>query len=336
MLAFDAITGTHRSLNEGGGGIALLHHILGQTNDERLGEWGHSKGGMGGITQAMAKACEEIGVKIHLNQNVKNVVVENGEAKGIRLDSGEVVKADVVMGAVHPRMLFVDMVERPELERADPYFDKAIRRYASSSGTLRMNVALSEPPKFRHLDSNPEAQARALKTSVIIAPSLRWIERAYVESRTNGFASRPCIEMLIPSMLDDSLAPQGKHVASLFCQHFDYDWQGWNDATREEAANAVIDTMTSFAPNFRKSIVGKLVLGPRDLEERFKLVRGDIFHGHLSLAQMMSTRPVIGYARYATPIRNLFMCASGTHPGGGVTGIPGMLAAREVLKLQKN
>lgn len=334
MLAFDAITGSHRSLRETGGGVALLHHILGQANDARVGEWGHSKGGMGGITMAMKRACEEQGVKVHLQTNVAAVCVENGKATGIKLASGEVVKADVVMGAVHPRTLFLDMVDASAYARDEhsQAFHGAIRRYGSGSGTLRMNVALSELPKFSACKGDAEAEKRACLTSVIIAPSLSYIEKAYLESRTHGFARRPCVEMLFPTMLDDSLAPPGKHIASLFCQHFDYDWDGWNDTTRQQAADAVIDTVTSFAPNFRSAILGKMVLGPRDLEARFGLVKGDIFHGYLTLAQMMSARPAVGWARNASPIQDLYLCASGAHPGGGVTGIPGKLAAQSVLQ----
>jgi phytoene dehydrogenase-like protein len=176
---------------------------------------------------------------------------------------------------------------------------------------------------------------RLASCAIIVAPSLPYIERAYVESRYSGFASRPVIEMLVPSMYDSTLCSTGKHVASLFCQHYDYDWPHWNDDTREQAARAAIDTVTAHAPNFRDAILGKLVLTPRDLEERFWLHRGDIFHGHLSLAQYGALRPVVGYSRYATPIDGLYMCASGTHPGGGVMGYSGLFAAQAVLaKLQ--
>ncbi|MGH8309421.1 MAG: phytoene desaturase family protein, partial [Steroidobacteraceae bacterium] len=205
-----------------------------------------------------------------------------------------------------------------------------IERYRCESATLRMNVALSELPRFT---ARPEAGSH-LQAGIIIAPSLRYMDKAWMDARANGWSRAPIVEMLIPSTIDDSLAPRGAHVASLFCQHFAYrlpDGRTWENE-REAAADVVIDTVTQHAPNFRSSIVGRSVLTPLDLETRFGLVGGDIFHGALGLDQLWAARPVLGYGDYRTPVQGLYLCGAGAHPGGGVTGLPGANAAREMLR----
>jgi phytoene dehydrogenase-like protein len=214
----------------------------------------------------------------------------------------------------------------------DAEFRSRIERWRCASGSFRMNVALSELPDF---SSAPGKHAQPHHSSgIIIAPSLGYMERAYFDARTSGFSREPIVEMLIPSTVDPSLAPKGKHVASLFCQHFNPTLPGgrsW-DEEREAAADVIVETVDRHAPNFRKSILARKILSPLDLERDFGLIGGDIFHGALTLDQLFSARPVLGYADYRSPVRGLYLCGAGAHPGGGVTGAPGHNAAREILR----
>jgi phytoene dehydrogenase-like protein len=206
-----------------------------------------------------------------------------------------------------------------------------MRGYKCASGTFRMNVALSALPRFAAAPA--EEGERYLQSGIIIGPSLNYMEQSYFDAKRSGWAKSPVIEMLIPSILDDSLAPKGRHVASLFCQHFNPelpDGKSW-DEVKESVADLVIDTMDRHAPGFRQLVLGRMVLSPLDLERKFGLIGGDIFHGALSLDQLYSTRPLLGYADYRGPLAGLYLCGSGAHPGGGVTGAPGHNAAREIL-----
>lgn len=321
LFGFDSVVGNYASPYTPGSAYVLLHHVFGEVNGKK-GAWGHAVGGMGAITQAMASACVEQGVDIRLNAPAAEVLVEKGRAVGAVTEAGEVVRARAVVSNLHPRLLFDRMVD-PDVVPAD--FAERMGRYASGSGTFRMNLALSELPRFTAL---PEAGDH-LTAGVIIAPSLAYMDRAHAEARLNGWSSKPIVEMLIPSTLDDSLAPPGAHVASLFCQHVSPDLA---DEHRETVADLMIDTVEAHAPGFRASVVGRLALGPRDLERRFGLVGGDIFHGRLTLDQLFSARPVLGHADHRMPVPGLYLCGSGAHPGGGVTGAPGHNAARSVLR----
>jgi phytoene dehydrogenase-like protein len=328
LYGFDAIVGNYAGPYAPGSGYVLLHHVFGEVNGKR-GVWGHAVGGMGAITQAMAREAERLGVTIRTGAEVRKVLTREGRATGIALADGETLQARCLVANVNPRLLYLDLIDAGDL---DADFLGRIRRYRCGSGTLRMNVALSELPRFTCLPGDgvqPGHQA-----GIIIAPTLDYMERAWLDARGEGWSRHPVVEMLIPSTLDDSLAPPGQHVASLFCQHFAPtlpDGAGW-DQHRDAVADLVIETVTRYAPNFRDSIVGRLVLTPADLERRFGLIGGDIFHGALSLDQLYSARPVLGHGDYRGPLRGLYMCGSGTHPGGGVTGVPGHNAAREVLR----
>jgi phytoene dehydrogenase-like protein len=283
---------------------------------------------MGSITQAMAQACREVGVEISTSAPVTRVDIQGGRACGVTLESGEVIEAQGVVCSVHPQLLFGKLVPRAELP-AD--FIERIDQWKSGSGTFRMNVALSELPSFTCLPG--AAAAEQHRASIIIAPSLPYLDDAYQDARKHGWARQPAIEMHIPSTLDDSLAPPGAHVASLFCQHFAPTLpagRSW-DECREQVADLVIDTVTRYATNFKRSVLARTALTPLDLERKLGLVRGDIFHGRLSLDQLYSARPMIGHAAYRSPVAGLYMCGSSTHPGGGVTGMPGLNAAREIL-----
>jgi len=330
-FGWDSIVGNFASPYTPGSAYVLLHHVFGEVNGQR-GQWGHAMGGMGTITQAMARECEARGVALRTGAGVARVVVKAGRAAGVELDDGEVVEANRVVANVNPKLLFGKLVAA---EHLDADFRARIDAYKCASGTFRMNVALSALPDFA---AHPGASAQPHHASgIVVAPSLAYMERAYFDAKTFGWSRAPVIEVLIPSVVDDSLAPAGMHVASLFCQHVHPDLarvqpgRTWDDA-RDQVADLMIDTVNAVAPNFRASVIGARALSPLDLEREFGLVGGDIFHGALTLDQLFSARPVLGHGNYRAPIAGLYLCGSGTHPGGGVTGIPGHNAAREILR----
>ncbi|MCC7326638.1 MAG: NAD(P)/FAD-dependent oxidoreductase [Burkholderiales bacterium] len=330
-FGFDSVVGNFASPYTPGSAYVLLHHVFGEVNG-RPGRWGHAMGGMGSITQAMAIECAARGVVVRTNAPVARVIVKAGRAVGVELDGGEAIDCARVVANVNPKLLFRKMVA-PEHLPED--FRARIDGYRCGSGTFRMNVALAALPDFTAL---PGRHAQPHHDSgIILAPSLAYMERAYFDARTDGWSRAPIVEMLIPSTVDDSLAPAGMHVASLFCQHVHPDLSsvlpgmGWDDA-RDEVADLMIATVDGFAPGFAASVLGRRALSPLDLEREFGLVGGDIFHGALALDQLFSSRPVLGHADYRMPVPGLYLCGSGAHPGGGVTGIPGRNAAREILR----
>ena len=332
LLGFDAVVGAFQSPYAPGSGYVLLHHAFGETNG-KTGAWGHAIGGMGSITQAMVREAVRLGVDIHLDAPVQQVqtsgTLADGSARatGVLLQDGREISARRVAANINPKLLFTRLVDAAMLPED---FRSRIQRFRCESATFRMNVALSELPQFNDM---PTSGAH-LGAGIIMAPSLDFMDRAYLSARAEGIAHSPIVEMLIPSTIDDSLAPPGAHVASLFCQHFRYqlpDGRRWQDE-RDAAADLIIDTVTQHAPNFRRSIIGRLALSPLDLEQRFGLLGGDIFHGALGLDQLWAARPLLGFGDYRTPLRRLYMCGSGTHPGGGVTAVPGHNAAREIIK----
>lgn len=329
LFGFDAIVGNFTSPYSPTSAYVLLHHVLGEVNGRR-GEWGHAIGGMGAITQAMAKEAETRGVRIRLESPVAKVLAENGRVNGVLLESGKSIPARAVVANVHPGLLYLRLIDPADL---DPGFLARMRQYKSCSGSFRMNVALSDLPRF-NVAPRDDPDLRHLQSGILIAPSLQYMEQAWWDARRQGWSQAPVVEMLIPSTVDDSLAPPGAHVASLFCQHFNPilpDGRSW-DTTKEQAADVIIDTVDRCAPNFKRSILGRSILSPLDLEREFGLIGGDIFHGALSLDQLYSARPLPGIGQYRGPLRNLYMCGSGTHPGGGVSGAPGYNAAREILR----
>jgi phytoene dehydrogenase-like protein len=286
---------------------------------------------MGAITQIMAHVVTEMGVEISLESPVAQVLVDGDGVGGVRLESGEEICADTVIANVGPKLLYERMMLPSDLP-AD--FLKRIRGFKAGSGTFRMNVALSELPRFT---CHPEPGEHH-QSGIILAPTLDYMDRAFTDAKLHGWSKAPIVEMLIPSTVDDSLAPQGRHVASLFCQQFapvlpdapDGTKRDWDDE-EEKAADAIIDTVERVAPGFRKSIIAQTRLSPKGLERKFGLVGGDIMHGNMSLDQLWAARPVLGHGSYRGPVEGLYMCGAGTHPGGGVTGAPGHNAARAVL-----
>jgi phytoene dehydrogenase-like protein len=324
LFGFDGVVGNFASPYSSGSAYVLLHHLFGEAAGVP-GAWGHAIGGMGSITQAMARACREAGVDILVNMPVEEIIVDRSQAAGV-VAGGKAWRASRVVAGVNPKLLFDRLVPRGAVDA-----DVAARMHAwkCESATFRMNVALSELPKFTVLPK----RGNHLTAGIIMAPSLGYMHRAWLDAEVHGWSKQPIIEMLIPSTLDTTLAPKGKHVASLFCQHFRYDLgagRNW-DEEREKAADAIIATVDSHAPGFAKSVLGRQIHSPMDLERRFGLIGGDIFHGKMSLDQLFSARPMIGAADYRMPLKGLYLCGSGAHPGGGVTGAPGHNAARAIL-----
>jgi phytoene dehydrogenase-like protein len=329
VYGFDSIVGNYASPYTPGSAYVLLHHAFGEVNGKR-GIWGHAIGGMGAITQAMAREAMAHGARIETDAPVRRVLVEKGRAGGIELANGRVVRARRIVANVNPRFLYLDLLDAADV---DADVRERMRRYRAGSASFRMNVALSELPRF---DASGPAGSDIHRSGIIIGPSLQYMDRAHADARLTGMSREPVIEMLIPSTLDDSLAAPGAHVASLFCQHFAPtlpDGRGWEEE-RQRAQDLIIDTITRHAPNFRRSIIGVLALSPLDLEQRFGLPAGDIFHGALGLDQLWAARPLLGYGDYRTCVKGLFLCGSGAHPGGGVTGLPGRNCATVMLREQ--
>jgi phytoene dehydrogenase-like protein len=329
-FAFDGIVGAYASPYTPGTAYVLLHHCFGEVNG-KTGVWGHAIGGMGAISAAIASAANEAGTVIRTGCGVSEVLIEDGRAAGVRLTSGETLRARAVAANVGAKLLFRDLVPA---DAVAPDLRHHFTGIKTGSGTFRMNVALSELPDFTCRPGREQQDHHA--TGIIIGPSLGYLDRAYMDARREGWSREPVVEMLIPSTLDNTLAPPGRHVASLFVQHVAPrlpDGRSWENSQEKAAfADLVIDTVTRHAPNFRTSIIGKQVLSPLDLERRFGLIDGDIFHGQLTLDQLFSMRPVLGHASYRMPVPGLYLCGSSGHPGGGVTGVPGHNCAREMLR----
>ena len=327
-FAFDAVVGNYAGVSTPGSAYVLLHHVFGEVNG-KPGAWGHVVGGMGAITQAMASACVDAGVAISLEAPVAKLLVDGGKVAGVRLASGEEIAAHTVAANVGPALLYRKLIDAADLP-AD--FNRRIKGYKTGSGTFRMNVALSELPDFTVLPGKDQAEHHC--AGIVIAPGMDYMDKAFDDAKVHGWSRAPIVEMLLPTTVDAGLAPPGMHVASLFCQQFAPELPNGNswDDMREQAADHIIDTVTMHAPNFKASVIARQIHSPLDLERKFGLVGGDIFHGAMSLDQLWAARPVLGHGDYRGPLKGLYMCGSGTHPGGGVTGAPGHNAAHAILR----
>jgi phytoene dehydrogenase-like protein len=310
-----------------GTAYVLLHHYMGEI-DGSYRAWGLPKGGTGAIAQAIASSARALGVEIRTGAPVERFLVKNGRASGVVLEGGEEIRARVVVSGADPHRTFLKLVGA---EHLDPEFAQQIRRFKMRGSSGKVNLALDGLPEFACLPGD----GPHLKGDITIAPSIDYLERAYDDAKYGAFSRRPFMDIVIPSASDPTVAPPGKHVMSIFVQYAPYnlkegaaDWAN----QREAFGDAVVDTLAQYMPDLPNRILHRQVLTPWDLEQIYGLTEGNIFHGELSLEQLAFLRPVAGWSRYRTPIRNLWMCASGTHPGGGIMGAPGALCARTMLE----
>jgi phytoene dehydrogenase-like protein len=325
-LATDSVIGANGGPRSPGTAYILLHHVMGGVSGHR-GLWGFVRGGMGGVSNAIAASARSRGVEIRINAPVDSIKIKNGRARGVVLESGEEIDADMVISNLTPSLTFLRLIEASELPGD---FLDSIRKYRSEGTSCKINLALNGLPNFRAL---PGAEGPQHRATMHICPSVEYIERAWDDAKYGHPSQSPLLELTVPTMYDPSLAPPGKHIMGIFVQYAPYTLRDstW-DELREPFAYRCLDLIEDYAPGFRDLIVDKQVLTPLDLERRFGLTGGNIFHGEMSLDQMFVMRPVAGSARYRTPIRGLYLCGSGTHPGGGVMGAPGYNAAHEILK----
>ena len=329
MLTVNGVIGTWAGPDEPGTAYVMLHHSIGDVGDGHLGSWGYQQGGMGGVSDSIRKAAEAFGCEIRTGARVKKIVVRNGRAVGVVLENGDELRAPVVVSCVHPKIAFLDMIDRHELP-ADFVWD--IERWKSRSGVVKINVAISELPDFK---AQPGKDMQDHHTgSVELCFSSDYAEEAFQDAHMGRKASvAPFVDGTIPTTLDRKLAPEGTHVFSMFTQWVPDDWT--NEPHREELdayAKRIFDLYDELAPNFKDSIIDYQVIGPYDMEQELGLIGGNIFHGELSADQLFHMRPAPGYADYRTPLRGLYHGSSATHAGGGVNGIPGWQAYRQAKK----
>ena len=329
-LAYSGSVGNFVSPYHPSTAYVLLHHVFGQVNG-KTGAWGHAHGGMGSITQALAKSAQALGVKIKTDAEVAGALLNDNKIDGVRLSDGEEYRSKVVIANCHPNILFGNIIKYDELPED---FCRRMKGYRSESGSFRINLALSDLPKFPQLKTFDVRPEILLNGSNNIVPSIPYIERAYQDACEFGWSKEPVIYFCLPCLIDDSLAPKGAHVMSLFCQHFRRhlpNSMSWVDE-KDRAAALVINTLEQYSPGFQKLIVGKQINSPLDIEEKLNMVGGDIFHGALHIDQLYSMRPVVGAGNYRMPISGLYLGGSGAHPGGGVSGLPGKNCANAVLQ----
>lgn len=325
-LATDGVIGANGGPRSPGTAYILLHHVMGSVGGKR-GLWGFVRGGMGAVSNAIADSARSRGAEIRTNAAVERIKIANGRATGVVLRGGDEIDAGVVASCLTPHLTFLNLIDARELPAG---LVDGIRKFRTEGTSCKINLALSGLPSFRALPGAPGPQHRA---TMHICPSIEYVERAWDDAKYGQPSRSPLLELTVPTMYDPSLAPPGKHIMGIFLQYAPYTLRDSNwDDMREPFANRVLDLVEEYAPGFRSLIIDKQVLTPLDLERRFGLTGGNIFHGEMSLDQMFVMRPLPSCARYRTPIAGLFLCGSGTHPGGGVMGAPGYNAAREMLK----
>jgi phytoene dehydrogenase-like protein len=323
-MSASGIIGTFLGPRSPGSAYVLLHHYMGEI-DGVSRSWGFARGGMGSVANALASAARGFGAEIRTDAPIARILTKGGRAHGVALASGEEIEARAVASSLDPRRTFLKLLDPAELP-ADFVADLRRYRYRGSSG--KVNLALAELPDFRCLPGD----GPHLRGSISISPSLEYLERAYDEAKYGSFSSHPYMDILIPSTIDPTMAPPGKHVMSIFVQYAPYHLKdGTWEEKREAFGDAVVDTLAEYAPNLKGAIVGRQVVSPWDMEQRIGLTEGNIFHGELTLEQLFFLRPIPGWSQFKTPVRGLYLCGSGAHPGGGVMGAPGRLAALEML-----
>lgn len=330
-MSASGIIGTFQGVRSPGTAYVLLHHYMGEI-DGAFRAWGIPRGGTGGVSETIASAAREAGAEIRTQAPVERILARDGRATGVVLaGSGEQIEAGTVVSSLDARQTFIGLLEPGSL---DAPFEAEVRRFRFRGSSGKVNLALDGLPDFRCLPGEGEH----LRGAISFSPSLDYMEQAYDDAKYGRYSRRPYIDVVIPTLVDPAMAPPGKHTMSCFVQYAPYDLDpelgGW-DANREAFGDAVIDTIAERAPNIRDLIVHRQVLTPLDIEREFGLTEGNIFQGELSLEQLFFNRPVPGWAGYRTPIRDLWMCGSATHPGGGIMGAPGRIAALELLASQR-
>jgi phytoene dehydrogenase-like protein len=325
-LATDGVIGANGGPRSPGTAYILLHHCMGGVAGHR-GLWGFVRGGMGAVSEAIAASARARGAVIRTSAPVARILVRNGRAYGVALENGEEIEAAAVASNLDPKLTFLRLLDERDLE---PDFVAAIRRFRIEGTSCKINLALNALPEFTAYPGAPGPHHRA---TMHICPSIDYVERAWDDAKYGQPSRRPLLELTIPTLYDPSLAPSGKHIMGIFLQYAPYTLRGatW-DELREPFGDRVISLIEEYAPNIRDIVEHRQVLSPLDLERRFAITGGNIFHGEMSLDQMFVMRPVAGWARYRTPVRALYLCGSGAHPGGGVMGAPGYNCAREMLR----
>jgi phytoene dehydrogenase-like protein len=326
-IAINGIIGTMLGPQSPGTAYVLLHHYMGEL-DGAFTAWGSQKGGTGGVSEALASAARSFGAETRCSAPVDHVIVKNGRAQGVVLENGDEIEARIVVSGCDPRVTFEKLVSSRDLPDD---LVSSIKKFKFRGSSGKVNLALDGLPEFT---AAPDSSV--LDGMAEISPTMEFMERAYDEAKYGWYSSRPYMDVVVPTVRDPSMAPPGKHVLSLFVQYANYDLEksNWEDE-RENFGDVVVDTICEFAPNVRDMILHRQVLTPWDLEKEFGLTQGNIFHGELTLDQLFFMRPAVGWAQFRTPIRNYYQCGSGAHPGGGITGGPGRLAAREILRNER-
>jgi phytoene dehydrogenase-like protein len=323
-MSASGIIGTFLGVRSPGTAYVLLHHYMGEI-DGAFRSWGLVRGGTGAISNAVANAARKAGAEIRTETSIAKIIVQNGQAKGVVFENGDEIRANIVSSSVDPRLTFLKMVGREHLSSD---FVEDVKRYKFRGSSGKVNLALDALPNFTCFPG----EGPHLRGAISISPSVEYMERAYDEAKYGRYSRKPYIDIVIPSLTDPSVAPPGKHVMSCFVQYAPYHLkEGTWDEKRDEFGDTVIGTLAEYAPNLRDIILHRQVLTPLDIERKFGLSEGNIFQGELSLEQLFFLRPVPGWAQYRTPIRNLYMCGSATHPGGGIMGAPGRNAAEKIL-----
>ena len=323
-MSASGIIGTFMGPRSPGSAYVMLHHYMGDI-DGAFRSWGFQRGGTGEISMAIARSAEHFGVEIKTETSVNNVIIKNNKAVGVALDNGDEYHSDIVISGLDPKQSFLKLVNENDLPDE---FVKDIKNFRIRGSSGKVNLALDGLPNFTCLPGD----GHHLRGAISISPSYDHLENAYDDAKYGNFSKKPFMDIILPSVLDPEMAPPGKHVMSCFVQYAPYKVNGgWDDKKREAFGDAVIDTLAQYAPNIKDIILHRQVLTPLDLESTFGLTEGNIFHGELTIQQLFSLRPAVRWADYTTPIKNYYQCGSGTHPGGGITGSPGEMAAKKIL-----
>tara|TARA_A100001015_G_scaffold305811_1_gene399104 strand:+ start:737 stop:2317 length:1581 start_codon:yes stop_codon:yes gene_type:complete len=323
-MSASGIIGTFMGPRSPGSAYVMLHHYMGDI-DGAFRAWGFQKGGTGEVSMAIARSAEHFGAKIITEAPVEKVIVKNGCANGVALENGDEYKSDMVISGLDPKLSFLKLIDESDLPSE---FLQSIKNFRIRGSSGKVNLALDDLPNFTCLPGD----GHHLRGAISISPNYDHLERAYDDAKYGNFSQKPFMDIILPSVLDPEMAPPGKHVMSCFVQYAPYDLKGgWNNEKREAFGDAVVNTLAQYAPNIKDIILHRQVLSPMDLENTFGLTEGNIFHGELTIQQLFSLRPAAKWANYTSPIKNYFQCGSGTHPGGGITGSPGEMAAKKIL-----